>query len=90
MEKLVRYILIIYYNIRGFFFYLRYLCHSKYEGYLFYSRSTGKYFRLKHKRTFFINYECRYLNFEVYNVSLIEDTFSFRDLGLYKLKLVDK
>ena len=89
MEKIARCILIVHYNITGFFFYLKYLSHPKYEGYLFYSQSTGKYFRLKNARTFFINYMGRYLNFEVLHLNLIEDTFTFRQLGIYKFKLVD-
>ena len=86
MQKFVRYLLIIYYTTSGFFFYLRYLSTSKYNGKLFHSTTLNKTFRLKYGRTFVTNYVATCLNFECFTNK--EVTLTFRDLGLYKLKLV--
>lgn len=88
MEKIARYILIVYYTITGFFFYLKYLSHKRFNGKLFYSSTLGKCFRLKYGRTFVTNYAVRYLNFETFTSK--EVNLTFRDLGLYKLKLKEK
>ena len=87
-RKIVRGILSSYYNTKGFLFYLVYLSHPLFVGRTFYSKPMKKDYQLKKGLHFMAQYEKNFMGFFTYNRK--EIVLTFKDLGLYNLKLQKK
>lgn len=87
-HKIVRYILTLYFNVKGFLFYLVYLSHPLFVGRMFYSKPMKKSYQLKKGLHFMAQYEKNFMGGFTYNRK--EIVLTFKDLGLYSLKLVKK
>lgn len=85
-RKIVRNILTAYFNTKGFFFYLVYLWHPYLNRRLFYSKALGKTFMHTSGLKFMSTYAMSGIGYESYTQKEIKLTF--KDLGLYKLKLL--
>lgn len=87
-RKIVRAILTCYYNTKGFLFYVMYLCHSRYNYRVFYSPTMHKYYKHISKLTFMSDYSSSDIG--VFSFTSRPVTLTYKDLGLYKLKLIKK
>ena len=84
-RKIVRAILTGYYNTKGFLFYVTYLWHSKYNYCVFYSPTMHKYYKHISKLTFMSDYSSSDIG--VFSFTSRPVTLTYKDLGLYNLRL---
>ena len=87
-RKIVRTILTCYYNTKGFLFYVMYLHHSRYDYRVFYSPTMHKYYKHISKLTFMSDYSRSDVG--IFSFTSKPVTLTYKDLGLYKLKLIKK
>ena len=87
-RKIVRTILTCYYNTKGFLFYVKYLRNSRYNYCVFYSPTMHKYYKHISKLTFMSDYSRSDVGVFLFTSKPV--TLTYKDLGLYKLKLIKK
>ncbi len=84
-RRMVRAILTCYYNIKGFLFYVVYLWHPYYNYRAFYSPTMHKYYKHVGKLTFMSDYSSSDIG--VFSFTSRPVTLTYKDLGMYNLKL---
>ena len=88
-KKIVRGILTAYFNTIGFLFYVVYLWHPWFNKRVFYSPTMHKYYLHVKKNMFMSNYADNSM-IGVYSFVSRPVKFTYKDLGLYKLKIQKK
>ena len=88
-KKIVRGILTAYFNTCGFLYYIVYLCHPRFNNRVFYSPTMHKYYLHVNKNLFMSNYTTNSCS-GVYSFTSRPVTLTYKDLGLYKLKVQKK